>query len=57
MEDVIHGHYFRIFGYFEEMKGDLASFIDYKAKLEDSKEAFDMFNKHKVKKIVFDLTS
>ena len=42
---------------FEEMKDDLASFIDYKAKLEDSKEAFDMFDKHKVKKIVFDLTS
>ena len=46
-----------IFAIFEEMKGDLASFIDYKAKLEDSKEAFDMFDKHKVKKIVFDLTS
>lgn len=41
---------------FEKMKKDLSTFIDYKAKLEDSKEAFELFDKHKVKKIVFDLT-
>ncbi|EMG48015.1 ucsI Medium chain reductase/dehydrogenase ucsI [Candida maltosa Xu316] len=41
---------------FEHMKIDLTTFIDYKAKLEDSKEAFDLFDKHKVKKVVFDLT-
>ncbi|ODV78656.1 sorbitol dehydrogenase [Suhomyces tanzawaensis NRRL Y-17324] len=41
---------------FEELKGEFKSFIDYKPRLEDSKEAFDLFDKHKVNKVVFDLT-
>jgi threonine dehydrogenase-like Zn-dependent dehydrogenase len=41
---------------FEKMKGDLSTFIDYKTTLDKSKEAFELFDKHKVKKIVFDLT-
>ncbi|KAI3405432.1 hypothetical protein KGF56_001776 [Candida oxycetoniae] len=41
---------------FEKVKNDFVHFIDYKAKLIDAKQAFDLFDKHKVNKVVFDLT-
>ncbi|KAG7664369.1 uncharacterized protein J8A68_002110 [[Candida] subhashii] len=41
---------------FETMKHDFDSFIDYKATLDESKEVFELFDQHKVNKVVFDLT-
>ncbi|ABN67155.2 sorbitol dehydrogenase [Scheffersomyces stipitis CBS 6054] len=41
---------------FESMKADFASFIDYTTGLDGAKEAFELFDKHKVNKVVFDLT-
>ncbi|CAK9441465.1 uncharacterized protein LODBEIA_P53330 [Lodderomyces beijingensis] len=42
---------------FETMKDDFKHFIDHKARLTDAREAFDLFDKHKVGKVVFDLTN
>ncbi|KAK6461558.1 sorbitol dehydrogenase [Scheffersomyces coipomensis] len=41
---------------FEVMKGDFKHFIDHKTGLDQSKEAFELFDTHKVNKVVFDLT-
>lgn len=41
---------------FEILKGDFEHFIDCKLGLDDSKEAFEIFDQHKVNKVVFDLT-
>ncbi|EGW31024.1 sorbitol dehydrogenase [Spathaspora passalidarum NRRL Y-27907] len=41
---------------FEQLKSDFTDFIDYKASIDDSKSAFELFDKQKVKKVVFDLT-
>lgn len=41
---------------FEFLKEDFKSFIDCKVGLDESKKAFDIFDKHQVNKVVFDLT-
>ncbi|CAI5758064.1 unnamed protein product [Candida verbasci] len=41
---------------FEHVKNDFKDFIDYKTSIDNSKEAFDLFDKHKVNKVIFDLT-
>lgn len=41
---------------FEVLKPDFTRFIDCKLGLDESKKAFDIFDKHKVNKVVFDLT-
>lgn len=41
---------------FEKVKSDFASFIDCKISLEKSAEAFELFDQHKVNKVVFDLS-
>ncbi|CAK7896652.1 alcohol dehydrogenase 2 [[Candida] anglica] len=40
---------------FEELKGELQDFIDCKVGLDESENVFDLFEKHKVNKVVFDL--
>ncbi|EDK45957.1 hypothetical protein PVL30_004951 [Lodderomyces elongisporus] len=42
---------------FNTMKESFSNFVEYKAKLSDVKEAFELFDKHKVGKVVFDLTN
>lgn len=39
---------------FETLKPDFEKFIDYKYSIDDSKEAFDLFDKHKISKGVLD---
>ncbi|CCE80516.1 Piso0_003633 [Millerozyma farinosa CBS 7064] len=39
---------------FEVLKTEFAHFIDYKATIDDSSNAFDLFDSHKVNKVVFE---
>lgn len=41
---------------FEKLKKDFESFIDCKLPVDDSKHAFEIFDAHKVNKVVFDFT-
>lgn len=41
---------------FEEIKSNFAKFVDYKTDLDSAKQAFELFDAHKVNKVVFDLT-
>ena len=42
---------------FETMKDKLADFIDHKTSIDNAKEAFKLFDEHKVNKVVFDFKS
>ncbi|KAK6201281.1 sorbitol dehydrogenase [Scheffersomyces amazonensis] len=42
---------------FEKMKGDFTHFIDHKVGLDQAKDAFELFDHHKVNKVVFDLSN
>ena len=41
---------------FEKLKKDFESFIDCKILVDDAKHGFDIFDAHKVNKVVFDFT-
>ncbi|KAI5956247.1 hypothetical protein KGF54_000722 [Candida jiufengensis] len=41
---------------FEQLKNTFDGFIDYKTSIDNAKEAFKLFDEHKVNKVVFDFT-